>query len=315
MAREYLTENGIVAFKAEAVPGTYLEPVASDYNCEFTDVSIELDPHMSREAKSLNGSLNMPASVSGMRTYSISGNSVLRFSGDENNAPNVFKLLSACGLTVTEDGTNPVTVEYLGVAPCDALSCDITDLTCGTTPDSYRRKVSGIQGSVKLSCKFGEPYKFEFNLSGADAGVAETIISKTPVGLDTGDKERFLGVVFTLDGVTAYKIESFEIDFNTTVTPVKDASLTASGGVAKYQIKGADPKATIVVTQLPESVSGLYGMLKGNTPITALTIAGTHFDIVINDANLSGLKRVDSDGLVSQSLEFEVRNFKLTQKD
>lgn len=314
MAERFITQNRIVGFKEEATAGTFTEPQAVDYDIILYDVTYpEIDYHVNRPGNPARGNLTQSQSITGMRSATFNGNAELQYSGDPLVAPKIVKLLKACGLQVTEDGVNPVTIEYKGIASCDTLSAIVTDLNCGTSPDAISQKVAGIQGNVVVKADgVGQQIMLEFSFTGKDAG---EIDNASPVlaitGVDTGARERFLGTVFTI-GAQAYKINSFNIDLGNTVSVIPDPADAA--GIITTQITATDAKMTAQIQKIDIATSNLPQNIIDNVVFSSIKLAGTHWDIEIKDGNIVSKKNADADGIVAEDLEIEIRNLVMTQK-
>lgn len=316
MADQFLTNRKIVGFKAESTSGTYNAPLAADFNILMFDVSCEIDYGMTRQGVPANGNLTSPQSKSGIIMGTLTGKTRLEYTGDENTAPKQAKLWNAVGLVESGGTTVPVVYTYDGTAPCGTLSAIDSDVNCGSSPASIDTKLRGIQGEMVISApNVGAEITCDYTFNGAYEGEVD---NASPIvalqGLETGACEKLLGHVFTVGGQT-FKLHNFTITLGNTVSQVPDPSKT--GGLFQYKVTATDCKLACQVEKIDLTTSGLPSDIIGDTVFNPITIVSStgHWDISITDANLSSKGNVDAEGIVAETLEFEVRAFTLTQKN
>lgn len=311
MATEYGSQNTIVGFKEEVSMGTFIAPVAADYDIEFFDVSWpETDPGMSSIGKPANGTLHEGKMKSGAFKESFSGKTALTHSGVHTTAPKIGKVLKSAGLIQSGGGASPIVYTFDGSMPCNTLSAVVSEMNCGSSPVSIDKKVRGIQSSLVIAAAgTGKEFTCEYKFTGAyedevdNASPIKTILAPNTI------TEKFLGTVFTI-GSQAFIALSMSLDLANTVSLVSDP--VSKKGYKKGKITGKACKLALSVYKMDVLTSGLPLALSDDTAFTSIKFVGKYYTIEILDANLSNRKDGNADGLVSEELEFQVRSFTIT---
>ena len=309
----YGTQNRIVGFINEGTTGTYTPVTAASFNIEFFELSvIEWDYHFSKKGKPANGNLTTAASKSGMITGGFTGKTELINSGVAGVAPNQGILFKIVGLVESIITDTSVTYAYDGSMPCETVSCLGNDMTCGTTPTAIEKKGRGIQGNLKIgAANVGEEVICEYTFSAAYESEAD---GAAPIralqGLDAGVAPKLAQGGFVI-GTTPFILQSFGLDLGNSVTLRKDPS--KNGGVYQYQVTGTECKLTVGVEKQAITTSGLVADTIADTTFNPITIPLGDWTLTITDANISSRKDGESEGLISEELEFEVRAFTLVQ--
>ena len=314
MAGQYIVGQKVVGFKEETTAGTYNAVSASDFDILMFEVTpIEWDYHMNKQGKPANGKLTTAQSKSGIITGGFTGKTRLQYSGDQGVAPNQGKLLTTTGLVESGSGSQ-IVYTYDGSSTCTTLSVLQSDTDCGSAPAGIDKSIRGVQSDLVISAPgVGQEITTDYTFAGAYEDEDDNASPITSLsGVDTGDTEKLLSTVFTLGGQT-YILHNFTIALGNTVSMIQDPS--KNGGVFQYKVTNTDCKFTAQVQKLDLTTYGLNDDVIADTVFNPITIAGTHWDFTITDANIISRKDGDAEGIIAEDLELEVRAFTMTQND
>lgn len=317
MAGEYSDGNRIVAVVEEDVAGTFKAPAAGDYNISFFDAgSLSFDKGVARMGKPARGNLNQSQSKSGLITstgYSLK--TELKHAGDKTQTPALDKLFRNAGLKkVIEDGTGDISYKYDGTQPCTGLSLIVSELNCGSTPEAVVSKGrGGACNMVITGAGVGQQVDATFELSVAyEVEEDDSAPVKALTGEDTGDVEKLLNTTFTLDG-SVYILHNYSLNLNNAVNSVIGSE--ESSGVIKYKVQESDAVLTASVQMLSLDESMLPDLVIDDTLLNNGVISGKWFDIILEDYNIRTDTKGSADGIITNELELEIREFSLVLKD
>lgn len=313
---EFLPQTRIAAGQVEAVPGTFEALDAADYNVLLHDVTRPaVSYNVVRQGKPAVGKMTQGKDTTTFRSSSFTAIDYLRFSGDQETAPDNGKFFRACGLQESGSGTQ-IVYTYAGQPECIGLSFIVADQSCGTSPTGNARSIAGAVGTMSIDFPgVNQDVKINYTFTGSDEGVSDVaapIVALT--GQDTGAAEQFLGSILSWGG-DDYVVTKANLDLATTVTPYYDPAATNESGIGKYKITSMDPKLTLSIYKIDESTSGIVADVVANSTITNLVFALTNHTITFTDCQIIGEADSDGDGILQHDLEFAVHAFNIATVD
>ena len=227
--------NAVVGVKLEGTAYTLNAPVAADCFYAF-DASYQPSGELFKRQETRDHFGRFDG-IPGIATGQISFKVTIVGSGTAGTAPHFQDALSACGMSETIVAATSVT--YKPVSTFDGAGDNQgATYTVAIFEDGVRYAIKGAQGSVKFTCKAGEPLVAEFSFSGGYVAPIDVSVP-TPAGVSTEVPPTFLSAGLSTIGTYTPVFESLEFDMARALSPVTDAN--DANGTKGFEITGHDP--------------------------------------------------------------------------
>lgn len=189
-----------LAAKVEGTEGTAETLAAAD---AVLSGAIKYDPEIEVEDLNLvSSSLSPFPGVAGGRQAKMSFECPLKGSGTAGTAPEIGKLIKACGYTETVVASTSVTYT--------PASSGAPSLTMAKYVDGKRYLMAGARGNFEIELKAGKPGKIKFDFVGTAIADTDTALL-TAISYQTSLVQPFQNASFTIDSYAAI-IESLVIE-------------------------------------------------------------------------------------------------------
>jgi len=310
--------RAVVGIKPEATAYTFGAPAAADCYPAF-DISISYsgDNYQRQETRDHFGKLdNIP---SGSVSCEIGWKFLLVGSGAAGTAPHWDDTIKACGFSETIVGATSVTYKPSSTydatsgRPSQAYSVSVIERdvnNSGGTP-CVRYALSGSMGTIKFSCKYGEPIVAEVSFKGAYQTVTD-VASITPSGVSTSVPPRFLGSNF-LSALGTYNSEftSITYDMGNELGDIMDANFSTTNGFKGTTITNRRPTGSIDPAFVRIAVNDFFNQWRLGTTgamsmSTTIGSAGNAIQINAARCQYDALKLADRNGFRSLEAPFSI---------
>lgn len=310
--------RAVVGVKAESSAYTFNAPVAGDsYPCFDINVSYSGDNYQRQETRDHFGKFdNIP---SGSVSCEIGWKFLLVGSGSAGVAPHWGKTIQACGFSETVSGGVSVTYKPSSTydatsgRPSQAYSVSVIERdvnNSGGTP-CVRYALSGSMGTIKFTCKYGEPVVAEVSFKGAYQTVTD-VASITPSGVSTSVPPRFLGSNF-LSALGTFNSEftSITYDIGNELGDIMDANFSATNGFKGSTITNRRPTGTIDPAFVRIATNDFFNQWRLGTTgamsmSTTIGSAGNAIQINAPRCQYDTLKLADRNGFRSLEAPFSI---------
>lgn len=288
-------QRSVLAAKIEAVEGTAETLAAADGILALEALWTPQRDILPRDP--FRPTLSQMTSVTGKRTGRLTARVEGKGSGTAGTAPELGKLLRACGF-----GETIVPATSVTYAPA---STGLSTITAARYMDGKRSLIAGARGNVRFGGAVGEFVIFDFDFIGVeDTQTDVALISPT---YQTTVPRPLLSTGFTLQSYSAI-CRSFSIDMGNVLVPRQDMS-KASGHASVY-IGNRRPTANFVVEDKLVSVKDWLAILDAGTEgalnIVVGSVAGNIMTINAPKVRITGITPQEDNGLALLSLDAEL---------
>lgn len=203
-----ITDKKQVAQKAEATSGTAESLTATEATINWYDPQLVHDvPFVDTPSQ---GTSDADKGVIAGASGKMTGYTYICGKGSAADPTWMSVLLNACGTSGTGGVYTP-------------LTGDVSTISIQVNHDSDLRKIAGAAGNFKITGKFGERWRCDWEFLGKYVAPTNTgLLSPT---YDTVIAPRWAGTTNTIGG-SAYKFSGFEFDAGNTLKLIEDAADT-----------------------------------------------------------------------------------------
>lgn len=226
------TRRKLLLVEIESTYNTDPTPVAADDAVLAESVTWANEGLKMIERPSARTSLGMLKHVYGGRLVTVSIACEVKGSGAAGTAPEIGKLLRACGLGETIVASTSVTY-----AP---VSSSLESVTLYVYEDGKRIIVTGCRGNVSFTLEAGNKVMANFTMTG-HVGAQTDVAFPTPT-YDATVPEPFIGGSFTIDSFAA-SISTLSFDLANALAFPEDVN--AADGYGEVTITGRDVNGSI----------------------------------------------------------------------
>ena len=293
-----LKKKSVLLVKLETVYGTDSTPTGADNALLVQDASI----------KEIFGVVERPVqwkfldtlpSILGEQYVEVSFKVDVIGSGTAGTAPRVGALLQACGLLETDTGSDdtytPVNTGHKSVAMYLYM-------------DGRQHTITGARGkSLKFTFAAGQTLIAEFTMVGLYTAASVAVLPATVTYESTYKAPPVCkSSAFSYNAKTTLVTNTVELDLG--IVSAKRPSLSASTGVAGFEITGFNPKLTIdPECQVETSYTFRSDSLATTRAVSvkAERAAGNIITLSVPAFNITKIEYGDRDGVLIEKLEGE----------
>ena len=238
-----------IAMKAEVTPGTYIDPLAADFDIRFRDIGFDTTIAMDNEnAKYATGDHGEDESIAGAQMGTVTASVNVAYSSSALQEPKWWKAAKACGCdVVTYAGTGLGLVRRMD-KDCTTYSIAVYDKELGDAPVTTITKFAGCTGNMVIGAAgVGAPLTAAFTFTGKLVDVVDgsAIALTSP---NTTVAETYINSATDIfgsatSGAAAPRVGSFSFDLGNEVVPVFDQS--DATGYDKFVIASTRPRLSI----------------------------------------------------------------------
>lgn len=294
------TKSEIFQFVIEDVPGVYKVPAGTDAMLVY-----DLTPEYARGARFSErnvsrASLASQSPVFGGSLFGFTFSMELRGKGPATagQVPQWMQLARACGCEVTVDAGNSVSLQPRS-----------TNMEYGSAlfhmvdsgGQAVRHRVSGIQGTMRLSATTGEVIALEFDMTGRLVADPDDVAAPDPSTLtfDSAVPPTFQGQDMFDWGGYFPVFNEFSLDLANEVSTPSNANSADGYGMPTITARAVagtfDPEMTLVATQ--DWVGDFKAQARKAAQMQLGTAGGERITLAIPSAGYSELGAGDRDGI------------------
>lgn len=273
--------------KLEVTFGTYTDPAAADI-IEPVVGELEYTPNVEMFTRELiNESLSPVAQIPGERSASISFTTELKGSGAAGTAPTHLSVpFRACGMGETIVAVTSVTYAPISTAQ---ESASIKILETDETGVAMRKRLAGGRGSFSIDAQKGQPVMVAFEFQGKYFEPDQVAGALSPSPSSGLTPVPFLGVTFSLLGVSTLLVQAVTMDIANEVSmrnDINDASGNIGASIVSRQpVATVNPEQALVATinpwnKLTTAAEGVLSFVLGSSAGNIVTFSAPKAQIV-----------------------------------
>lgn len=291
-----LTRRKLLLVEIESTYNTDPVPAAADDAVLVEELTWSNEGLKMIERPAVRPSIGALRQVYGGRLVSITFNVEMKGSGAAGTAPEIGKLLRACGLAETIVASTSVTY--------DPASTGHESVTCYVYEDGKRIAVTGCRGNVSFTLEAGNKPMATFALTGHVT--AQTDVALATPTFDSTIPVPFIGGSFTIDSFAAV-ISALNFDLaNALAMP---ESVNGADGYGEIQITGRDVNGSIDPLDELVATEDFIGNFTAGTEMALTTgaigaTAGNILTITMPAVSYRDAAPADRDGVAGLELAF-----------